>query len=298
MKAQTYKAINDSTEREERWVGLEGMKRGRFLAVFVVLTFFAQFMVYAYGIPQKGTLLCGRSVNPVAVDGKWTSASEWVDSAEEKIVSDTKTVYIRIKHDNEYIYVLLDFVTDSVIEYAEQMTPEKPYDGAAIVLDTNDDGGGAPHIDDYLFGVRWNSPTTYFQMTRKGTGSGWSDWLPNPEGFIGASSMDSSNDPYNPSPHLIYELRVPIFYIGQKTVYGAGIFATDGFPPTLANLFFIGWPHPSILADLMNPNGWGDLNMTETIIPEFPAGAFSIATIAVASALILLRVKKPREIPR
>jgi len=105
--------------------------------------------------------------------------------------------------------------------------PEKAYDSAAVVLDTNDDGGGAPRADDYLFAVRWKSPTAYFQITRKGTGSTWSDWLPNPEGFIGASSLDASNNPYNQRPHLIYELRIPFSYIGQKTVYGAGILATD-----------------------------------------------------------------------
>jgi hypothetical protein len=201
------------------------------------------------------------------------------------------TIYIRIKHDADYIYVLMDFPTDSVIEYAGGTAlPTTPADTAGIVLDTNDDRGTAPHADDYLFRIRWSSPSAYVQITRQGTGSAWSDLLPNPAGFVGASSMDAGNDPYSPSPHLIYELRVPISYIGQKATYGAGVLAADG------TLGFIGWPQPFKMSDFMNPNHWGDLNMTEQVVPEFPSGALFIATVIVACTLLLLRAKRETRI--
>jgi chlorite dismutase len=57
------------------------------------------------------------------VDGKWATASEWADATEQKVNSGNMTIYIRIKHDADYIYLLVDFPTDSVIEYAAGTAP-------------------------------------------------------------------------------------------------------------------------------------------------------------------------------
>jgi hypothetical protein len=58
---------------------------------------------------------CYLATQPVTIDGKWTTKSEWNDTAETKLlVEGTLEGYFRIKHDSSWLYVLADLPGDTL----------------------------------------------------------------------------------------------------------------------------------------------------------------------------------------
>lgn len=54
--------------------------------------------------------------NPVGLDGRWSTRAEWADASEAKIVHDGQTAYLRAKHDERFVYVMIDYVSDKGLE--------------------------------------------------------------------------------------------------------------------------------------------------------------------------------------
>ena len=79
--------------------------------------------------------------NEITIDGKWTNSEEWNDTIEEVLFfgKGSGEAYLHVKHDSEYLYVLVDFIT-----YKDTKTG----DGCLIVLDTKNDGGLSIQSDD------------------------------------------------------------------------------------------------------------------------------------------------------
>jgi len=147
------------------------------------------------------------SENPVVLDGKWTTTSEWMDAIEIKLVpriwetfpSDKGEAYCRVKHDLNYLYVLFDFVSDRTL-----ISPKIENlwtDSATVVLDL---GGGEFNRVGYVLS-RWEGQVWQGKLFMKNGSWDWYHGQQN-SGIVYCSYEAS---PYSKSPHMIYEFRIP-----------------------------------------------------------------------------------------
>ena len=64
----------------------------------------------------RDSLVVPRLVNPVTIDGKWTTPDEWSDTQRVSMYvaeGPESTGFLRIKNDDQYLYLLVDFVSDT-----------------------------------------------------------------------------------------------------------------------------------------------------------------------------------------
>lgn len=180
--------------------------RSAFLAV-VFLACSVLNTVWVHGLRTHGVVYAHCSINIPVIDGRWTTPTEWADATEIKVENGStgQTLYIRLKYNGTYLYVLLDFVTD--------YTPST-YDYGGICFDTKDDGGILAAWDDFSF-IQLVGQVNFlyiFQGTGTGNTTGES-WMiaryqahPETEGMGGFSGI---NDPYQGKAHRIIEFRIP-----------------------------------------------------------------------------------------
>jgi hypothetical protein len=183
--------------------------------------------------------------NPVTIDGKWTTATEWTDGYEMP----SPACNWRLKYDTDSLYVLSDF-------FGVNESFPTGYDAAWVYIDTLGNGGSAPDKDDYAFSIQPSLSNSL--VMEQGTGSDWSIVAPN---FNGASSVDASNDPYGSSPHPIYEFKIPM------SIFPANVKSAKMRLSTEAP--FQGWYDWPIYSDRSDPSTWGDVAFSSTPIPEF-----------------------------
>lgn len=178
-----------------------------------------------FSLSANGQIHAPYSSNIPELDGQWSTSTEWLDASETRIENQQNmTAILRIMHNSEYIFVLLDFITDFT---------RSTYDLAGICFDTLDDGGDTPKTDDYLFGILAGQAPT-FVYTYQGTGmdDGWG--LTSLYGVWGRAGFSETNDPYEPGmSHRIYEWQVPCKVLGQASFYGFYAFVCDYHTETL-----------------------------------------------------------------
>ncbi len=121
------------------------------LAIFTLI-FFSMIITPAFG---QTTLTTYRDDGNMTIfDGKWTFTDEWKRTAIEKITYENGFVQIvRIGHDFEYLYVLIDFVSDTSID--------RLADKGIVCIDGFSDGGKIPKSDDYCFLVAMGSENVF-----------------------------------------------------------------------------------------------------------------------------------------
>jgi hypothetical protein len=235
------------------------------------------FLLFVQPIAQAGTggnVTCGALQNPVTIDGKWTNKNEWADAFEVSVgfVKGSGEVHFKAKHDDNFLYALVDFVSDSEIQTADM---------GAVVIDPGNDAGSAPQIDDFVLMGRWNSPTQFFSGTAYGTGTAWGNPGALGAGFNVASSKMADNDPYSASSHLIYEFQVPM---SRVTPTGIGVYVA-AFD---RDVNIAAWP----LAPMEVPSQYGYMQFTNQVVPEFPMGTTVILLMLLAAAGVLLRFSR------
>jgi len=81
-------------------------------------------------------------MNGVIFDGKWTFTTEWKASSLDR----AGPIYIRSAHLENYIYILLDVVSDTTID--------KNKDSAMVCFDSENNQSPSPDDDDYCFFVK------------------------------------------------------------------------------------------------------------------------------------------------
>jgi hypothetical protein len=223
-----------------------------------------------------GNVTCGTSQNPVTIDGKWTTQGEWTDAVDFSLlfVQGSGEVYFKAKHDDHYLYALIDFVSDAQIQ---------AQDNGDVIFDTKNDGGSATQTDDFLVMGRWNSPSQFVSVKTSGTGSGWGSFQGLTTGFKVASSNDATNDPYSSSSHVIYEFQIPMSALNPSGV-GIYVAAFDRAVNIAA------WP----LGPAEVPSDYGYMEFTNQVVPEFPMGTAVILLLLLGAAGVILRFpRKP-----
>lgn len=209
------------------------------------------------------TVTCYLLTEPVTLDGKWTSNSEWKDAQEAQLlVADGTAVgYFRVKQDRTWLYVLAESLIDKDVEY-NSTTDNGEW--MQVFLDTLHDDGKSPKTDDYQFGFLWVDATHMQINIRKGTGTDWTRVDPI-EGVEAKIGTDTGNSPHPPYPHVVGEARLPLSLIGIAT-FGFFIRFVDS-SEVLTKWFY--WPGLTLADQGVDPSSWGNVAYSMEPIPEF-----------------------------
>jgi len=236
-------------------------------------------------------IICPKLENTVTIDGKWTSNDEWTDAISEELrfVSNSGKAYFRIKHDDESLFLLIDYVT--------LITPQER-DAAGIMIDTKNDGGDIMQKDDYFLGNIYMSEESALTVRVWGTGDriledlsdlDWTlitklDWELEPEGFLVRSTNNAENDPYSTDPHMIWEFKIPKSKFESETI-GFLTFAISLSRET-------GACYPLIEIDkLDNPDLWAELGYSDKTLVQIEDESES--TLTTTSAINITDLPKP-----
>ncbi len=190
-------------------------------------------------------------LHKVIFDGKWTFETEWKASSLDTIhYDDGSKIQLRTAHQDGYIYVFLDLVSDTIID--------KGADNALICFDRNNDKTHIPGTDDYCFFTSLDRKNSFSYQGGGLIGlNGHFQKIPNPEGYVAKGSVSDENDRYSKIPHVSYEFRIPIDVLGRSDNYGFYISVYEAN----SNMIY-SWPtevHQSRIFTIPSPSVWGDI---------------------------------------
>ena len=230
---------------------------------------------------------CYLATQPVTIDGKWTTKSEWNDTAETKLlVEGTLEGYFRIKHDSSWLYVLADLPGDTQLSYS---AAKKHGDYAQVFFDPLYNDGSKPRTDDYKYAAWYNKTGTEL-VAREWAGTDWSDnWWSSTADLDAKIGMDTGNSPHSPPAHVVVEFRVPLGII-KGTTFGFFIRAVDSSEADTMHWY---WPGPVTGDQEYAPNTWRTVNLSSIAIPEF-SSSWLIAAVTVLMVVAFTRAHRKR----
>ena len=190
-------------------------------------------------------------LNKVIFDGKWTSELEWKASSLDTLsYDDNSEIQLRTAFQDEYIYVFLDVISDTIID--------KGADNALICFDGKNDKTRIPSFDDYCFSTSLSRKISFAYQGGGILGlNGHFQKIPNPENYIAIGNVSDENDRYSKIPHVSYEFRIPIDILERSDNYGFYIAVFEAN----SNVIY-SWPtevHQSRIFTIPSPSVWGDI---------------------------------------
>lgn len=233
---------------------------------------------------------CYLLTQPVTIDGKWTSESEWTDAQELQLfAADGDGVgYFRVKSDEGWLYVMAESLVDT---WAEYNSGKGVGDSYSVFIDTLDNDGKSPSSDDYWFYAEWKDASHTGLVTRRGNGTDWReiDPIAGVEARIG---LDMVKSPHEPHPHMAGEFKIPLSVIGIGTF---GFFIR--FVDSSQNLkMWLYWPGPTLGDQGVDPSSWGKVSISNNPIPELSHTWLIVASsVATVTAMFRLRKKRGRQ---
>jgi hypothetical protein len=229
------------------------------IVVIITLVIISLFMNKAYAIEQV-LITSSTAMKNVIFDGKWSFFTEWKPtSLNEFKWDDGTTVEFRSAHQDNFIYFLIDDVSDT--------SYSKVSDRGIICLGKNETESVAK-TSDYCFVVPLGGwPAHVLQGGSPLQLTGHFKEIPIPDGFIGIGNVSDENDRYTPIPHASYEFRVPTSLVGRSDVYRlyVGVYHTSS--KTLYS-----WPTDAENDNpfqIPAPNTWGEMFSPDKSLPEF-----------------------------
>ena len=225
------------------------------------------------------------AVNPVKIDGKFTTASEWNDTAQVPFYGTQGVVgYFASKYDSQFIYFVWDFVEDNEVFYGFHGDSTIVYpDQVCLWLDISNDKTDRPDENDYNICVvntgRSSTGVQVYLSRPLPLGSSWSSSQETTE-FSSGSLLTAS--PNSDKPHLVYEFRMPVTFADIKShMQDGGVgFATEVWDGNTRVDVYL----PSNIS-YVSPHTWATLTFSSIAIPEF----FS-QPVLVSSLILLLAV--------
>jgi hypothetical protein len=211
-----------------------------------------------------------RLANAVTIDGKWTTADEWDDTNRVSmyvIQGPESTGYIRLKHDADFLYLLVDFVSDTTP--ASQQTQK----------------GGKSDYDHFNVGVDKDVNDTNTECCDVRVDIAWYNGKTAPDPVEppwveGAMSYDATNDPDSKTSHAIYEFAIPMGTFEKDSAIRASVWDRS----RAVNMHWPRWQ------DSWSMKYFGDLVFSDVVVPELPFHAG--ATLAVAIFITFLSVRR------
>jgi hypothetical protein len=199
------------------------------------------------------------------------------------------TAYLRIKNDDQYLYLLVDFVSDTTpaIRQLRGQPSHWSYDGVSIAIDKHANEQKPTDEADLVIVLMW-----------------WSGYdapepvAPSDAWIEGAMSYDATNDPDSQTSHAIYELAIPMQMFENPSAIRISVWDIS----KEANMH---WP---TYGGSWSPKYFGDLifsQQPEATTHEESAGAtpmepvilLAIAVLVVVVVLALLYLRRRRRVP-
>ena len=201
------------------------------------------------------------NMNKIIFDGKWTHETEWKRSSLDTLRYDNSTIIqLRTAHQDNFIYVFVDAVTDTHLD--------KGIDRTTVCLDGGNDKTITANVDDYCFIVTLDDKEAV--VLQGGSSMEVNDHfekIVTPTEFIGISSISDENDRYSKIPHTSYEFRIPTDLVGRSDNYGFYLSVYDAHSNKIYS-----WPQ-DIISDsplkIPGPSNWGELVSPDKSLPEF-----------------------------
>jgi len=184
-------------------LGFRGMHMSKQALAYLLLTLISSSFLVSAPLARE-SLAVPRLVNPVTIDGKWTTPEEWSDGQRVSMYvaeGPESTGFLRIKNDDQYLYLLIDFVSDTTpaIRQPRGQPAHWSYDGVSVGIDKHANEQKSTDEADLEIGLMW-----------------WSGYdAPEPvtpaDAWIeGVMSYDATNDPDSQTSHALYELAIPM----------------------------------------------------------------------------------------
>jgi hypothetical protein len=217
------------------------------------------------------------TVNPVTIDGRWTTTTEWSDTQQTMFGPTPSMALFRDK----YTFVSFDpflINTHNLVEILDDTTTDSG-DYVVICIDSLMDGGTAPKTDDYKIVLSPTNASWY-----KGTGSTWAS-MANPSSFKWATSVNTS---FSSGPaHRIYEFEYEKSGLNIGGSVGQIWQRVGVYDSSNAAAGERSWPPGSVNA----PDDWGYIPWSGDPVPEgFTFGIIVLlSSIAVVAGAVLHR---------
>jgi len=230
---------------------------------------------YAYSSSTEPILITSSlSMEKIIFDGKWTFTTEWKDSSLNEFSNEDKKIILRSAHQNNFIYFYIDTISD--------FTLNKGLDEAIVCIDGQNNKNKISDENDYCFSATLeNNEGIVFQGNTETKNF---EKIPNPENFIGLSSVSDENNRYNKIPHVSYEFKIPIDLIQRSDNYGFYLSVYDANSDVR-----VSWPNNSDVEKslkITSPNNWGDIVSPDKSLPELNLPLI-VLMISILSIIVL-----------
>jgi len=212
----------------------------------------------------------------IIFDGKWSFEREWKQSSMQEIYTENGIIYLRISHQDEFVYVFLDVLPDR--------QTERMVDRAIVCFDTSNNKSKIADSDDYCFVAVMGKQTG---MTLQGGSNiptnNYFKNIKNHQDMIAIGGTSDENDRYTKTPHASYEFKIPTELIGRSDNYGfyASVYDHDSK---------ITYSWPSINSEIQNkipsPSKWGDVISPDKSIPEMPFPLVILSVLLITIVVI------------
>jgi hypothetical protein len=256
--------------------------------ILTILIFFLLSSTNPVNAMQSIFITYSGDMDRVVFDGKWTDELEWKQSSWDQISSSTgDTLHIRTAHQGDFIYILLDVVSEQSIDHIS--------DKALVCIDGLNDKTVIPGADDYCFlAVLDGKQGFVYQGGYSLALNGYFKKILNSEGFIGIGGKSDQNDKYSKVPHTSFEFKIPLNLFGRSDVYGFYVLSYDASSDQ-----HISWPdgiYPNNLLDIPSPNNWGTLVSPDKSIPEFDLPLLALVTSIILAIYFTTYLQKHKTI--
>lgn len=248
------------------------------LKIFTVFSSLLLIFTFQNAFAEEESVLITYSnkMDLIEFDGKWTFFSEWKESSLNSI---GESVKIRSAHYDNFIYIFVDVLHDSVID--------KGSDRAMICFDQDNLKSIIPDDNDYCFlaildreigfTFQGNSPFSVKSNFHK---------ISNHQDLVIIGAVSDQNDRYLKSPHPSYEFKIPVELIQKSNNYGFYVETFDAHSGKSLT-----WPSgisKNGPMDIPSPNYWGNLISIDKSLPEFPSPII-LAGIILLTMMIMSR---------
>jgi hypothetical protein len=208
-----------------------------------------------------------RLANAVTVDGKWTTPDEWSDTNRVSmyvIQGPQSTGYLRLKHDADYLYLLVDFISDTTPASKQTQTGgQSDYDSFNAGIDQNVNDTNTKCCDVYVT-LNWNNGKSAPESVE-------------PAWIQGTMSYNATNDPDSKTSHAIYEFAIPMGTFENNSAIRASVWDRS----RAVNMHWPKWQGS------WSMTYFGDLVFSDIVVPELPLGTIVLlASLVFATALV------------
>jgi len=193
------------------------------------------FTVFVPVSVARDSLAVPRLVNPVTIDGKWTTPDEWSDTQRVSMhvaEGPESTGFLRIKNDDQYLYLLVDFISDTTP--AIRQTRGEPvhwsFDGVSVGIDEHANEQKPKPVgdrDDFAECVS-GSRCVLIELKWLSGYSAPQPVTPSDAGIDGVMSYDATSDPDLETPHAIYELAIPVETFASPSAIRVSVWDPSG----------------------------------------------------------------------